>query len=187
MNQDKLYLLEIIKSVQSLTESLDFYENIQLIASLINKANSEDKLTVIFGNGGSAADAQHFSAELIGTYCKKNRKPYKSLALTTDSSFLTAWSNDFEYQSVFQRQIKALSNTIGLSIGLSTSGKSINVINALKESYKNDIKSILISGINCPDYDFVNHIIRLPSNDTSIIQTLTQIKYHLICQQFEKG
>ena len=99
---------------------------------------------------------------------------------------MTAWSNDFEFASLFSRQIKALSSNIGLSIGLSTSGKSKNIIEALKLSNDLNIKTVLITGEKCPKYDFVNTIFRVPSSETSIIQTVTQIMYHSICNELER-
>ena len=99
---------------------------------------------------------------------------------------MTAWSNDFNYSSIFKRQIEAFSETIGISIGLSTSGTSLNVLDALEYSNKSLIKTFLITGKDCPDYKFVDEIIRLPSNETSIIQTLTQVMYHLVCLKLEK-
>ena len=180
------YLDRLKNTIELISNSIDFHETIIELAEDIVSSNSSNKIVVIYGNGGSAADAQHFSAELTGTYLRKDRKPYKSIALTTDTSFMTAWSNDFEYSSVFSRQIEALSPNIELSIGLSTSGTSKNVIKALKISNKFDIKTVLISGEKCPKYDFVNKIYRIPSAETSIIQTVTQIMYHSICNELEK-
>ena len=121
----------------------------------------------------------------MGTFKNKTRRSFKSLALNTDTSFLTAWANDFDFTSIFERQIGALSTNIGLSIALSTSGKSLNVVRGLQKSNSLGIYNILISGINCPIYNFVDKTIRLPSSDTSIIQTFTQIMYHLICMHLE--
>ena len=106
--------------------------------------------------------------------------------MNTDTSFLTAWSNDFDYSSVFKRQIEALSGSIGISIGLSTSGGSQNVLKALEISKKLQIKTFLITGKDCPTYNFIDEIVRLPSNETSVVQTLTQVMYHLICLKLEK-
>ena len=83
-------------------------------------------------------------------------------------------------------KLEALSSNIGLSIGMSTSGKSENVINALKLSNDLNIKTVLITGEKCPQHDFVNKIFRVPSSETSIIQTVTQIMYHSICNELEK-
>ena len=106
---------------------------------MIEKINNDGKITAIFGNGGSAADAQHFAAELVCTYKSRNRKPYKAIALTTDTSIITAWANDFEYESIFARQLKHLENNIGFIIGLSTSGKSKNVIKSTRILKKNKL------------------------------------------------
>ena len=172
--------------IDELSQSESFLKDISYIANLIIKNTENNKLVVIYGNGGSAADAQHFSAELIGTFKNKTRRSYKALALNTDTSFLTAWANDFEFSSIFERQIDALSSNIGLSIGLSTSGRSKNVLRGLTKSNSLGIHNILISGINCPKYDFVDKTVRLPSSDTSIVQTFTQIMYHLICISLEE-
>ena len=96
------------------------------------------------GNGGSAADAQHMAAELMGGLRTHDRPAIASLALTTDSSFITAWSNDADYESIFSRQIEALGNEGDILVGISTSGNSNNVINAInaaKIKLKNKAKS----------------------------------------------
>ncbi len=180
------YLERLKKTIELISNSKDFNKTILDLSESIISANNSNKVVAIYGNGGSASDAQHFSAELMGTYLKKDRKPYKSIALTTDTSFMTAWSNDFDFGSVFSRQIESLSSVIGLSIGLSTSGKSENVIEALKLSNQKNIKTVLISGEKCPKYDFVDKVFRIPSTETSIIQTVTQIMYHSICNELEK-
>ena len=180
------YLERVQKTIELISNSNKFHETVSEVSESIISCDHLNKIAVIYGNGGSAADAQHFSAELTGTYIRKDRKTYKSIALTTDTSFMTAWSNDFEFASVFSRQIKALSTNIGLSIGLSTSGKSENIIEALKLSNDLNIKTVLITGKKCPNYDFVNTIFKVPSSETSIIQTVTQIMYHSICNELER-
>ena len=184
INQD--YFQNIKQGIDCLSKSKAFDKHVSYIASKIVSNSDSNKFVVIYGNGGSAADAQHFSAELVGTYKNKKRRSFKSIALNTDTSFLTAWSNDFDFKSVFERQIEAFGINIGMSIGLSTSGKSLNILNGLKKSKLLGIETFLISGKNCPEYDYVDHVIRLPSDDTSIIQTYTQIMYHLICIQLEQ-
>ena len=159
----------------------------QYLADLIYTTKSQNKLILIFGNGGSAADAQHFAAELVCTYRDRSRPPYPAIALTTDSSVLTAWSNDFDYSDVFARQLAALSSQVGLAIGLSTSGSSQNVLNAISYSSLLPVKSVLITGFNSREVDISNcHHIKLPSVDTPIIQTLTQMLYHDVCQHLDK-
>ena len=100
---------------------------------------------LIFGNGGSAADAQHIAAELVGRY-KLERKGLSAIALSTDTSALTAIANDYGYEHVFDRQIEALANPEDVAIGISTSGNSINVINALKLALELKCKTIGFSG-----------------------------------------
>ena len=180
------YLERVKKTIELISDSNEFNETVKEVSESIVACNYLNKIAVIYGNGGSAADAQHFSAELTGTYLRKDRKSYKSIALTTDTSFITAWSNDFEFASIFSRQITALSSNIGLSIGMSTSGKSENVIKALELSNNFNIKTVLITGERCPHYEFVQTIFRVPSSETSIIQTVTQIMYHSICNELEK-
>jgi len=155
------------------------------IAKLIKDVDYKGKLIVIFGNGGSAADSQHFAGELMCTYKNKKRKPFKAIALTTDTSILTAWSNDFSYDSVFERQIEAFNKQIGLAIGLSTSGKSKSVLLALKKAHELGIKTCLISGIKDERKINIDYSIEVPCKDTALIQTITQVIYHSICQELE--
>lgn len=183
MSSSILDLLEILSADK-------FVENFSSwsfsIAEMIWKARTNSKIITIFGNGGSAADAQHWAAELMCTYRDRSRAPIPAIALTTDSSILTAWSNDFEFSTVFTRQIEALDPTNGLSIGMSTSGKSKNVLSALACAHQRGAKTILISGSSVSEIsDFDRHII-LPSSDTPTIQTLTQMLYHDVCQHLEE-
>ena len=184
--KNKNYFQTIKNGIDTLSKSKEFDKQVSYISKSIVSSSENNKLVLIYGNGGSAADAQHFSAELVGTYKNKKRRSLKSIALNTDTSFLTAWSNDFEFNSVFERQIEAFSNSAALSIALSTSGKSLNVLNGLKKSNLLGLETFLITGKKCPEYDYVDHIIRLPSDETSIVQTYTQIMYHLICIQLEQ-
>ena len=177
--------LNVIETLQSTINNEKFEDKILNIAHLIKKINNDGKITAIFGNGGSASDAQHFAAELVCTYKDRDRKPYRAIALTTDTSIITAWSNDFEYESIFARQLNAFENNIGLVIGLSTSGKSKNVLRALEYSKKINCTTCLICGKNELNYENVDFIIKVPSKDTGTIQTVTQVIYHSICQALE--
>ena len=154
------------------------------IVELILRCKEKKLLIAIFGNGGSAADAEHWVGELVCTYQSKSRLPFLATALTTNSSILTAWSNDFEYETVFERQIKALQPILGLAIGLSTSGKSINVLNALSSANKMGVKTVMISGEVKKAESLSLHVI-IPSNETAVIQTITQILYHSVCEELE--
>ncbi|MDC1318126.1 D-sedoheptulose 7-phosphate isomerase [Candidatus Thioglobus sp.] len=142
---------------------------------------------LLLGNGGSAADAQHIAAELIGRY-KTDRKGLPAVALTTDSSALTAIANDFGYESVFDRQVEALANKGDTVIGISTSGKSSNVISALKLASKLKCTTIGFSG---QDAEVMNKIcdvnLTVPSSDTARIQEMHILIGHTICHLIDLG
>ena len=182
----KILSKNIISALEEILKTEKIYSIIFEIAKEINKIDLQGKLVVIFGNGGSAADSQHFAGELMCTYKNKARKPYKAIALTTDTSIITAWSNDFDFDSIFERQIEGLNKSIGLAIGLSTSGKSQNVINGLKKAKDLDIKTCLISGILEEKNKNIDFSIEIPSKDTPTIQTISQVIYHSICEELEK-
>lgn len=101
---------------------------------------------LIAGNGGSAADAQHFAAELVCTFEKKGRKGFPAYALTTNASVLTAWANDFSFDSVFERQVEALGRSGDVLVSITTSGNSENIVLAMKKARAVGMKNILLSG-----------------------------------------
>ncbi len=143
------------------------------------------KKILLFGNGGSAADAQHIAAELTGRY-KSERKGLPAIALTTDTSALTAIGNDYGYDIVFSRQVEALANEGDLLIGISTSGNSENVIKALKTGRAMGCKTIGLSG---KDGGKMNNLCDLnvivPSSDTPRIQEMHIMIGHIICQAID--
>ena len=172
-----------ILSSQDFLRDFDFWSS--SIADYITKCRDSNLLITIFGNGGSAADAQHWAAELVCTYESRSRNPFPAIALTTDTSVLTAWSNDFDYSTVFQRQIQAFDQLNGLSLGLSTSGRSSNVLSGLDQARSLGSSTVLISGSSCDALSSVDLHVRFPSTDTPIIQTLTQMLYHEVCHHLE--
>jgi D-sedoheptulose 7-phosphate isomerase len=178
------YCSSLFSVINSQNEII-YNQQISQLANLIIDADHQQGITVIFGNGGSAADAQHWAAELICSYHKSIRKPIKALALTTDSSVITAWANDFSFDSIFKRQIDAYSHLIRISIGLSTSGTSKNVLQGLKSARSYGSKTILISGSCCSYNESVDMHVQFDTSETGIIQTLTQIFYHSVCIEVE--
>ena len=165
--------LETIDDIQK--SKIDTISKI-MISSLKNKG------TIYWcGNGGSSSDSQHLAAELVGRY-KTQRKGLPAIALTTDSSSITAISNDFGYTKVFDRQIEALANKGDVVIGISTSGKSANVISALKLA--NDLGCITIglSGNDGGELDTLCNVnLIAQSNDTPRIQEMHILIGHIIC------
>jgi D-sedoheptulose 7-phosphate isomerase len=141
---------------------------------------------LIFGNGGSAADAQHIAAELVGRY-KTDRKGLPAIALTTDTSSLTSIGNDFGYKHVFDRQVDALANKGDVVIGISTSGRSENVISALKLASKLNCVTIGFSGQDGGEMNKICNInLIAPSNDTPRIQEIHIIIGHTICHLIDQ-
>tara|TARA_B110000003_G_scaffold266090_1_gene292641 strand:+ start:1659 stop:2249 length:591 start_codon:yes stop_codon:yes gene_type:complete len=142
---------------------------------------------LIFGNGGSAADAQHIAAEITGKY-KTNRKGLAAIALTTDSSVLTAIGNDFGFENVFERQVQALANSGDTLIGISTSGSSPNVINALKLASDLNCSTIGFSGINGGNFNSICDVnIVVNSKDTPRIQEIHILIGHTICHLIDQA
>ena len=141
---------------------------------------------LLMGNGGSAADSQHLAAELIGRF-KKERKAIPALALTVDSSSLTALGNDYGFESIFSRQVEALANPNDAIIGISTSGNSKNIIRALNLAREIGAKTIGLMGNNggvmkdCVDIGII-----VPSNDTARIQEVHITIGHIICEIIEQ-
>jgi D-sedoheptulose 7-phosphate isomerase len=136
---------------------------------------------LIFGNGGSAADAQHIAAEMVGRY-KVERKGLPAIALTTDTSALTSIGNDYGYNHIFDRQVEALANEGDAVIGISTGGSSANVISALKLANKLGCKTIGLSGRDGGEMNTLCDInLVVPAEDTPRIQEMHIVIGHTIC------
>ena len=170
---------EHLKTSQATFESIG--HSVELAAKLcINCLKNGNKI-LLFGNGGSAADAQHIAAELVGRY-KTERKGLAAIALTTDTSALTSIGNDFGYDRVFDRQVEALANTGDVAIGISTGGSSANVASALKLAKDLDCKTIGFSGRGGGEMNELCDInIVVPAQDTARIQEMHIVIGHTIC------
>ena len=141
---------------------------------------------LVFGNGGSAADAQHLAAELVGRYLY-DRPGLPALALTTDTSALTAIGNDMGYDTVFRRQVEAHGRKGDVAIGISTSGRSRNVVDALKTARERGLVTIgLTGGGGGLLRDLVDYLLDAPSTDTPRIQEVHGLVVHLLCQIVEE-
>ena len=152
---------------------------------LIQSINASGKI-LWCGNGGSAADAQHLATELMGGMTDHDRMPIPSIALTTDSSFITAWTNDTDFESIFSRQIQGLGNEGDVLIGISTSGNSLNVINAIKQANFKKLKTITLTGDNAGKLDgLANITIKVPSKDTQRIQECHIMIGQILCSLIE--
>ena len=154
---------------------------IEKIAADIKRVLKNNKTIFFVGNGGSAADCEHLAGELVGRY-KKNRKPYKAISLTTDTSVITCIANDFGYGKIFERQLQGIGQKGDLLIAFSTSGNSKNIINVLKMAKKLKIKSISLLGKDggkCKKLSDYNYVV--PSKSTANIQEVHHLIGHIFC------
>ena len=144
------------------------------------------KKTLLAGNGGSAADAQHIAAELVGRY-GFDRPSIPSIALTTDTSNLTAIGNDYGYDKVFSRQMEGMGSQGDLFIGISTSGNSVNIVNAITAAKEKEVKTVALVGRDGGEMARIaDYAIIVPSNDTPRIQESHILIGHMICDIIEK-
>ena len=170
---------EHLKTSQATFESIG--HSVEVAAKICLQCLKNGNKILLFGNGGSAADAQHIAAELVGRY-KTERKGLAAIALTTDTSALTAISNDYGYDCVFDRQVEALANTGDVAIGISTGGTSTNVASALKLAKDLDCKTIGFSGRGGGEMNELCDInIVVPAQDTARIQEMHIVIGHTIC------
>ena len=138
-----------------------------------------------FGNGGSAADAQHFAAELVGRFLRE-RAAWPALALSTDTSVLTAVGNDLGYENVFRRQVEAHGRRGDVAVGITTSGRSPNVLAALRLARENGLVTVGLTGEGGGDAKaIVDHLIDVPHRETARVQEVHAMVVHVLCQVVE--
>jgi len=169
----------VLKSTKTLAK--DIVSSSERIYKALEKGNT----LLICGNGGSAADAQHFAAELTGRY-KKERKGLSAVALTTDTSALTAIGNDYGFDYVFSRQVEALGKKGDVLFLISTSGNSANLIEAAKKAREIGMSTIALLGKEGGRLKGIcDHSLVIPSDNTPRIQEMHVMIVHMICEQIE--
>jgi len=187
----KNYIQDQIKksyeTKQAVYEDEALLQKIETVAKLCVKLYKEsDKKTILAGNGGSAADAQHIAAELVGRY-GFDRPSIPSLALTTDTSNLTAIGNDYGYDQVFSRQLEGMGQEGDIFFGISTSGNSQNIINAFESAKKKGITTVALVGRDGGKMAQMADIaLIVPSDSTPRIQESHILIGHIICDIIEK-
>lgn len=160
---------------------------IQTAAQAMSTCFSRGGKVLICGNGGSAADSQHFAAELVGRFCCPNRAGLPAMALTADSAFLTAWANDVGYDDVFARQVETFAQAHDLLLGISTSGRSKNVIAAFHAARRLNVKTIALLGGDGGELRTLADIaIVVPALETQRIQEVQLLVIHLLCELIEE-
>jgi len=186
----KNYIKDQIKksyeTKQVIYENEDLINKIEDVAKKCVALYRTDKKTILAGNGGSAADAQHIAAELVGRY-GFDRPSIPSLALTTDTSNLTAIGNDYGYDQVFSRQLEGMGQEGDIFIGISTSGNSVNIIKAFESAKKKGIMTVALTGRDGGEMAKSADIaLVIPSNSTPRIQESHILIGHIICDIIEQ-
>jgi D-sedoheptulose 7-phosphate isomerase len=178
-------ILETSREVQKKFIELEKEKIIEVVL-LAKKVISRNGKILIFGNGGSAADAQHLAAELVNRF-KKERAPLPAIALTTDTSILTAIANDYNFSQIFSKQILALGKKGDMALGISTSGKSSNVISALKVAKEIGLYTVGLSGGDGGLMkDVCDYLILVPSFETPRIQEGHLLFLHIFSELLEE-
>ena len=164
----------------------NYIDKIKAIADLIINAYRNGGKVVLFGNGGSAADAQHIAAELVGQFLIK-RQSFPAIALNTNTSILTAIANDYGYDLIFARQVEALVDNGDVVIGISTSGNSPNVVNAIELAKTKGAKTVVLTGGSGGKLaEAADLTLTVPSDSTPRIQEAHITIGHIICEIVEE-
>ena len=184
-NLIKAYVADSIRVKQTLLEDGAILAEIAAVADLLVGVYRTGGKSLWAGNGGSAADAQHMAAELVNKF-RLDRRGLPAIALTTNTSVVTAVGNDYGYDQLFVKQLEAFAATGDVFIGISTSGKSKNLHEAAKYCKANGILTVaLTGGAPCP-MDSWDHVIKVPSTDTPRIQECQTLIGHILCDAVEQ-
>ncbi len=190
MNEMQIIEISIRNSISVKEKFLRNIESVETMSRIIKEIVLRIKkggIIYFIGNGGSAADAAHLSAELMGKFYQK-RPPIKSFSLASNVALLTEIPNDFSFMELFERQVEALVSEKDILIGISTSGESENVLRALKKSKEKNAYTVGFTGCNKVRMEqFCDEILRVDSNDTPRIQEVHMLLGHIICESIEKS
>jgi D-sedoheptulose 7-phosphate isomerase len=175
-----------LAALELMTQDAALLASARKIAAVIIAALRTGNKLLIIGNGGSAADAQHIAAEIVGRY-KQDRPAWAAIALTTDTSALTAIANDYGFEQVFARQVEGLGQRGDVLLALSTSGRSPNILAALQKARERRLVTIGFTGLNGEALrTFCDHLFVSPSDDTPVVQQIHLTVAHGICDEIEQ-
>jgi D-sedoheptulose 7-phosphate isomerase len=178
------YLAESREAIDRALKSHSLTKVDQAITA-ITTTLAEGKPMMVCGNGGSASDAMHITGELVGRFLKE-RQAINCICLSSNPAVLTAWANDYSYDTVFARQVEAYGKTGGILLGISTSGNSTNIVRAFEAAKLLGVRSVALTGEGGGKLATVcDLLIDVPSRRTPIIQQLHICIYHYICEQIE--
>jgi D-sedoheptulose 7-phosphate isomerase len=188
MKSSQFAISEFAASAQLLQQSATaLAEVVARVGDLMITRILAGNKVLAFGNGGSAADAQHFATELAGRY-RRERRGLPALALTTDTSMLTAVSNDYGFEQVFARQVEALARPEDVVLGISTSGRSPNVLAGLRKAHEIGTATVALVGANTSEVmPLADYVIAVPSTDTPRIQEVHAVIIHILCDIVEQA
>jgi D-sedoheptulose 7-phosphate isomerase len=168
-------------------EAVPSAASVVAVASALQSAFASDGKVLLFGNGGSALDAQHFAAELVGRFARE-RRALAAIALTTDTSILTSVANDYTYERVFARQMEALGRAGDVAIGISTSGRSANVLAALQTAKTRGLTTVAFTGRDGGTIGAIVDLhVNVPHALTARIQEVHRSLIHAVCELVEMG
>ena len=163
-----------------------YLDSVATVIDLLDDAFRSGHKLLVFGNGGSAADAQHLVAELVGRFAAE-RPALPAIALTTNQAMLTAWSNDYSFEDVFARQVEALGSPGDVALGISTSGRSANVVKALRRARELRLRTIGLTGDGGGAVkDVADVLLAAPFTETARVQEVHLVTYHAICAALEE-
>lgn len=183
MNIPSKHAAEYYVATEGLT---DILPQIQAIGDAIRQALSQGGTVYTCGNGGSSADAQHFTGELIGHY-RCDRRPLRAITLGTDAVTASCISNDYDYSVIFSRQLDALTRPGDVVVAFTTSGRSENIVNAMRVAQQHDAMTILFSGLNEGSADqYADIVLRAPSTITPRIQEIHTFALHVISDMLDQ-
>jgi len=175
---------ESIKVKESVLSNLS--KEIKTVSTIIATSLKKGGKLIIFGNGGSAADAQHIAAELVGRF-KLERQGLAAVALTTNTSVITSIANDYGYEEIFSRQVESIASDNDVVIGISTSGNARNVITGLLEAKKLSLKTVALTGSGGGEMAAISDVaLVVPSANTARIQEAHIVIGHIICELVEE-
>ncbi|WP_428324955.1 D-sedoheptulose-7-phosphate isomerase [Nitrosopumilus sp.] len=185
MNYEKKIEKLFDDSINTISKSKKLKKEISESANIISKCLEKNGKIIAFGNGGSAADSQHFVAEFIGRF-QKERKSMPAISFTTDTSIITAIGNDYGFEKIFERQSESLVRKNDVVVAISTSGKSKNVVNGVKIAKRKGAKIICLTGNTSKILSNLSDVeIAIPSKSTPRIQEVHRLILHFICEIVE--
>ena len=176
---------QVASNMSRVAEDPSYVDAVGRATELLHDSFTAGQKLLVFGNGGSSADAQHLTAELVGRFAL-DRKPLPAIALTTNQAILTAWSNDQSFADVFARQIDALGAPGDVAWGISTSGTSPNIVNGLRRARERGLRTIGMTGKGGDLADLCDVLLAVPLDSTARIQEVHLVTYHCICAAIER-